>query len=1290
MHGVGLGCCALCNVVKSSGYVGKSEGFYGGIMSIPGLSHALYNGVNNPLAREKIVEVLDSGQREPAPPLPQGSVDAEAVPEAVRPQPVPLIRILMPLVMVGAMLGMVALMVLGAGPERRVSPMSLMFPLMMLASVFMMFNPQGGDQNPDETRRTYLRHLKALREKVLELSAAQRAHEEHRNPAPEQVAALVGSYRMWERVADDPDALEVRVGTGPMALCVPINVPDSGATEDLDPVCAVSVRHTVNALRTLAEMPVVIQLQAFTCLGLSGERAADVARAMLLHLAVAHGPETVGIELHPRCNTEWEWVKWLPHTRGPEQARFRIVLVDATLIPAHADLPEDDEVTSYLCVGVQRHTPLGQRAEKDGIFLVAGEDLQVVTAAGDEVLGVPDDVDAETALLVARQLAQYRRPDLRGAVRSRRRSNDLMDLVGCGDIDELAASGMWAGRQAEQRLKVPIGLDEVGQPVYLDLKESAQGGMGPHGLCIGATGSGKSELLRTLVASLAATHSPKELNLVLVDFKGGATFLGCDKLPHTSAVITNLEEESTLVERMHDAISGEMNRRQELLRAAGNFANVDAFNAALSAVEEFGRIPALVIVVDEFSELLGQHPDFAELFVAVGRLGRSLHVHLLLASQRLEEGRLRGLDSHLSYRIGLKTFSAAESRQVLGVTDAYHLPAQPGAGYLKTDADAPTCFQAAYVSGPVERRVAAPESQGTADSAGRMQQTRPRVTFFSGWAPAQDEDIDTHAVAAQHTVVDESQSLLDALVAAAELEARRRQQHAHRIWLPPLPPVVELSAVVATPEDQGRNAGAQPFLEAAIGIIDRPYYQRQDPLVVDLAAEGGHLAICGGPQSGKSMALRSVVAALAVVNKPAHVRFYVIDLGGGQLTALARLPHVAGVASRDEPEKVRRIVDEVAGHIRRPSEPHTFLVIDGWHHIGTAGAEYEDLAEPVTAIVADGASARVHVVVTTNRWTSMRPNVRDLISQRLELRLGEAMDSLIDRKAQQKLPAAPGRGLTVGGEHMLIAATANQDLAHVARIHADSEPVPALKMLPDVLREVESVEGTSGITWGIGGPDLEPLAWDPTATPHVVCVGSQGSGKSAFLSTVLQGIEKLSRKEARIVVIDHRRAHLGTLEPDMVAAYAANTAATQQTIIDTVRTLEARLPSADVTPAELAARSWWQGPDIYLAIDDLDLVSEIALAPLLELLPHARDIGLHLLIARKSGGIGRALYSQFLSAVRDLQPAVFLLDSDREEGTIFGLKPAAQPPGRGQWSIRGALVGVAQSLHTESTQENFS
>src|SRR5690606_12448151 len=144
----------------------------------------------------------------------------------------------------------------------------------------------------------------------------------------------------------------------------------------------------------------------------------------------------------------------------------------------------------------------------------------------------------------------------------------------------------------------------------------------------------------------------------------------------------------------------EMNRRQELLRAAGNFANVTEYEKARAAGAQLDPLPALFIVVDEFSELLSQKPDFADLFVMIGRLGRSLRVHLLLASQRLEESKLRGLDSHLSYRIGLRTFSANESRAVLGITDAYHLPSVPGSGYRKSDAADPLRFNAAYVSGP--------------------------------------------------------------------------------------------------------------------------------------------------------------------------------------------------------------------------------------------------------------------------------------------------------------------------------------------------------------------------------------------------------------------------------------------------------------------------------------------------------------------------------------------------------------------------------------------------------------
>jgi len=186
--------------------------------------------------------------------------------------------------------------------------------------------------------------------------------------------------------------------------------------------------------------------------------------------------------------------------------------------------------------------------------------------------------------------------------------------------------------------------------------------------------SGKSEFLRTLTLGMIAAHSPEALNLVLVDFEGGATFLGMEKVRHVSAVITNLSDEAQLVSRMREALSGEVHRRQEMLRAAGNCINIGEYGRVRAGDRTLMPMPALFIVVDEFSELLSQHPDFAELFVAIGRLGRSLGMHLLLASQRLDEGRLRGLETHLSYRVCLKTFSASESRAVLGVADAYHLP----------------------------------------------------------------------------------------------------------------------------------------------------------------------------------------------------------------------------------------------------------------------------------------------------------------------------------------------------------------------------------------------------------------------------------------------------------------------------------------------------------------------------------------------------------------------------------------------------------------------------------------
>ena len=315
----------------------------------------------------------------------------------------------------------------------------------------------------------------------------------------------------------------------------------------------------------------------------------------------------------------------------------------------------------------------------------------------------PDQIDVVDALVCARRLAAYRAGEA-GVALGRDGGSCWSTLVDIDDVECFDPIALW-------RHQNPIGfvLRSAPRPTVrqleLDIKEPAENGMGPHGLCVGATGSGKSELLRTVALGMMARNSPEVLNLLLIDFKGGATFLDLARSPHVAAVITNLSEEAPLVARMRDALAGEMNRRQQLLRAAG-CVSVAAYEHARRAGAKLTALPTLFIIVDEFSELLSQHPDFADMFVAIGRLGRSLGMHLLLASQRLDEGRLRGLEAHLSYRVCLKTLSASESRTVLGTLDAYQLPNTPGAGFLRSGTGELMRFQAAFVSGPVLARAA--------------------------------------------------------------------------------------------------------------------------------------------------------------------------------------------------------------------------------------------------------------------------------------------------------------------------------------------------------------------------------------------------------------------------------------------------------------------------------------------------------------------------------------------------------------------------------------------------------
>ena len=611
---------------------------------------------------------------------------------------------LAPVIMVVAAVGTVA-MVVASGSATGHTPMLLVLPVVMIASaVAAVASGSGGRQRAelDADRRRYLDYLASLSDRLTEDAVAEHDRLLDNHPEPEALWTVVGSTRMWARHRDETDFCVVRVGVGAVPATTRLSGPAAERPGEQDPVTASALGRLLRAHGRVPEGPVAVTLAAGATVTVSGDgdEARALLRAVICQLAVAHSPDDVGVVafVGEAQGGDWDWLKWLPHrSHCPEpDGRRLVVVVDG------GDPPAPDAVSTVLHIGT---------------VAAPDTDLRVDDGAGAVILTRHDQMTPVAALAVARRLAGYR-PGSDPAGGSR----GWLARVGVGDPAHIDPEMLW-DNQFSAPLRVPIGTSEDGGTVDLDIREAAADGMGPHGLCLGATGSGKSELLRTIALGMIARHSPETLNLVLVDFKGGATFLDLARTRHTTAVITNLEEEAGLVDRMRDALGGEIDRRQRILRAAGNLSGVAEYHRARQAGRPLAPLPALFIIVDEFSELLSRHPEFVDVFVAIGRLGRSLGMHLLLASQRLDEGRLRGLDSHLSYRICLKTLSEAESRMAIGVPDAYHLAPRPGAAYLKVAAGQPVRFQAAYVSGRLSGARSGPAGEDTV----------PRV--FSAAAP---------------------------------------------------------------------------------------------------------------------------------------------------------------------------------------------------------------------------------------------------------------------------------------------------------------------------------------------------------------------------------------------------------------------------------------------------------------------------------------------------------------------------------------------------------------------------
>jgi S-DNA-T family DNA segregation ATPase FtsK/SpoIIIE len=507
--------------------------------------------------------------------------------------------------------------------------------------------------------------------------------------------------------------------------------------------------------------------------------------------------------------------------------------------------------------------------------------------------------------------------------------------------------------------------------------------------------------------------------------------------------------------------------------------------------------------------------------------------------------------------------------------------------------------------------------------------------------------------------------------------------------------------------------------------VDRPYDQTRDLLTVALAGAAGHVAIVGAPQSGKSTALRSLICALALTHSPAEIQVYCLDLGGGSLAALSGLPHVGAVAGRLQPDLVRRTVamvsamlnrreaafaaagisslsqwraDVAAGRLDGDGYGDVILVVDGW---GGMKEFFEPLEAQLTSLAARGLNFGFHLVLAAGRWPEIRPALKDLIGTRIELRLGDPLDSDVNPKLAAGVPQGrPGRGLSRDRLHLLTAvpridgrptgdgmAAATADLVATVSARWPGPPAPRVKLLPAIVRPDDlptDLDPALGYPIGLD-EDLRPIVWNPLIDQHLLVFGEEQSGKSTVLRRLIQQISaRHGLDEARFIVFDASRQLLDLpYPPDQLIASATSGRDALGVVGANLDRLQSRLPKPSMTKQEIAGREWWGSPAaIYLIVDNYErLAGSAPLVPLIPLLDHAPDIDLHLIVARQARGASRAVFDGLYATLKDVGTPALVLSGPDAEGTIIGRARVMQrPPGRGVWVPRRGAEVTMQAI----------
>ncbi len=1003
---------------------------------------------------------------------------------------------------------------------------------------------------------THRNHLESLR----------RAERVDRLRAAPDLADLVRraelhTVDLWARGRTAPDFLRLRLGSGPARVRFAMDLQPGGAVDLRDEALTAFA-----GLDEHADVPVTVDLCADTVLGIHGDRQVvdGIATSLAIQAATLHSPEDLTIVAAVSPGRSFDWFTWLPHLRsvssplpgdhlatdvrdtdlliarllevalarsddavrhGRDPAWPRILaFVDADLTPATAMVARLLDVAAPAGISVIWMASSAAQVTRSATRVLAARRLPDVTMVGrlwSTDPAIPDrdltveHLRSQMAAQAARALAPLRDASTASLATSIPRTAPLLDVLGVG-----RPSAAWVTRNWEQAtaygLRFPVGLAADGR-LDLDLVHD-----GPHTLIGGTSGSGKSELLQSIVAGLAAYHPPSRVNFLFIDYKGGAASQVFERLPHTVGHVTNLG--GALALRALTSLRAELNRRMALLEGRAKDL------ADMLDVAPADAPPSLVIIIDEFATLVTEVPGFVEGVVDIAQRGRSLGIHLVLATQRPSGSVNDNILANTNLRISLRMLDRAESIAILASPHAASIPVPlRGRGFIRFGPRRLVEFQGAFagaslVSDDCRKRIAiAPFARPDASP--------PAVTSP---VPPEGSGAESQLVA-----------LIDAISEADRMSGRPPPR---RPWRDVLPDVVTLAEIGNDPFSGQAQAVAGRHL--AIGLADVPERQDQLPGIVDLE-EGGGLLVFGSGGSGKTTLLRTIAASLDGCSGSDRVATMVFDFASRGLVGLRCLPSVIEVVTADDLEAVTRhltvldnelerrrrlLADAGAEHLTaynsgRSPLARIVVLVDGFDGLvsaltesrGGLGSGLDRWAELVNRVVIDGRQVGIHSVVTAQRRSAIPARLYSAVANRLVLRHadeGSYADHGIPVDRVRGLDLVAGRGLLNGDTVVQVASVSCDPLARSQRDaiermgSARGKPTSNVlrsSPLPDRLR-LGAVPGSEG--FGCSGPRATIGVADVSGSrvvvdlewSNLVIAGPPRSGRSTALSAVALGL----------------------------------------------------------------------------------------------------------------------------------------------------------------------------------------